>query len=175
VTASAPKLFIAAPEVIILGHKCNYKGQIPNESKTAKIQTWPTCKTVTDIWAFLGTAGTMHIWIKNYSAIAWPLVDLTRKEAEFIWTAQHNQAMQTLKAEIINLQALIPINYMSSHPVYLAIDSSWHAVGWILSQQCEDGQCQPSHFGSISWNDRESQYSQPKIELYGLFQALRAL
>jgi len=82
----------------------------------------------------------MHIWIKNYSAIAEPLVDLTHKESEFIFTAQHNQAMQTLKTKIINLQALIPIEYTSSRPVYLAIDSSWHAVGWILSQQCEDNQ-----------------------------------
>ncbi len=76
-TVSAPKLFIAVPEVIILGHKCNYKGQIPDESKTAKIKTWPACKNITDVHAFLGTAGTMHIRIKNYSATAWPLVDLT--------------------------------------------------------------------------------------------------
>jgi hypothetical protein len=38
-TISAPKLFIAAPKVIILGHKCNYKGRILDESKTAKIKT----------------------------------------------------------------------------------------------------------------------------------------
>src|SRR6266702_682614 len=174
-TVSAPKLFIAAPVVIILGHKCNYKGQIPDESKTAKIKMWPACKNVTNICTFLGTAGTMRIWIKNYSVTAWPLVDLTRKDVEFAWTPQHDQAMEDLKMAIINSKALIPINYVSPCPVFLAIDSSWHAVGWILSQQCEDDQCRPSRFGSIGWNDRESRYSQPKIELYGLFQALCAL
>jgi len=117
----------------------------------------------------------MRIWIKNYSAIARPLVDLTRKDAEFIWTAQHDKAMETLKIAIINSPALIPIDYTSSRPVYLAVDSSWRAVGWVLSQQCEDGQRRPSRFGSIGWNKRESRYSQPKIELYGLFRALRAL
>jgi len=174
-TVSAPKLFIAAPEVIILGHKCNYKGRIPDESKTAKIKTWPACKNVTDVRAFLGTARTMHIWIKNYSVTARPLVDLTRKDVEFAWTPQHDQAMEDLKTAIINSKALIPIDYVSSRPVFLAIDSSWRAVGWILSQQCEDSQRRPSRFGSIGWNDRESRYSQPKIELYGLFRALRAL
>src|SRR6266852_2216182 len=71
--------------------------------------------------------------------------------------------------------ALIPIDYTTSRPVFLAIDSSWRAVGWILSQECENGQCKPSRFGSIAWNDRESRYSQPKIELYGLFRTLRTL
>ena len=139
-TVSAPKLFIAAPEVVILGHKCNYNGRIPDESKTAKIKTWPACKTVTDVRAFLGTAGTMRIWIKNYSATARPLVDLTHKDAEFIWTPEHNRAMEDLKSAIINSPALIPIDYSTTRPSFLSIDSSWRAVGWILSQQGEDGQ-----------------------------------
>ena len=174
-TASAPKLFIATPEVIVLGHKCTYEGRIPDDSKTAKIQSWPPCKSVTDVRAFLGTAGTMHIWIKNFSTIARPLVDLTRKDADFIWNPEHDMAMNSLKTEIIKSSALIPIDYATTRPVYLAVDSSWRAVGWILSQQCEDGQRRPSRFGSIAWNEREGRYSQPKIELYGLFRALRAL
>jgi hypothetical protein len=64
-TVSAPKLFLAAPEVVILGHKCTYQGRVPEDSKTAKIKTWPPCKTVTDVRAFLGTAGTMRIWIRE--------------------------------------------------------------------------------------------------------------
>ncbi len=47
--------------------------------------------------------------------------------------------MEDLKSAIINNSALIPIDYTSNRPAFLAIDSSWHAVGWILSQQCEDG------------------------------------
>jgi hypothetical protein len=83
VTVSAPKLFIAAPEVLILSHKCTYEAHILDNSKTAKIESWPPCKTVTDVRAFLGTAGTMRIWIKDYSAIAHPLIDLTWKNVEF--------------------------------------------------------------------------------------------
>ena len=75
-TISAKKIFIAAPEVVILGHKCTYEGHVPDDSKIAKIHTWPPCKTIMDIHAFLGTAGTMCIWIKDFLAIAKPLVDL---------------------------------------------------------------------------------------------------
>ena len=83
--------------------------------------------------------------------------------------------MEQLKTAIITSPALIPINYKTERMVYLSVDSSFRAVGWILSQDCEDGQRRPSRFGSIGWNERESRYSQPKIELYGLFRTLRAL
>ena len=114
-TVSGPKLFLAIPEVIILGHKCIYEGRIPDDSKIAKIRTWPACKNVTDVRAFLGMAETMRIWICNYSAIARPLVNLTRKNTEFTWQEQHDHAMQELKDAIINSSALIPIDYSSSH------------------------------------------------------------
>ena len=174
-TISAKKIFLAVPEVIVLGHKCTYEGHIPDESKVTKVRTWLPCKTVSDVRAFLGTAGTMRIWIKDFSLIARPLVDLTRKDADFVWQDEHDRAMEQLKTAIITSPALIPIDYKSERKVYLAVDSSFRAVGWILSQDCEDGQRRPSRFGSIGWNERESRYSQPKIELYGLFRTLRAL
>ena len=174
-TVSAKKLFVAVPEVVILGHKCNYEGRVPDDSKIAKVRDWPACKDVTDVRGFLGLAGYMRIWIRNYSAIARPLVNLTRKGETFIWEDEHANAMQQLKDVIINSSALISIDYSTDRPVYLSVDSSWHGVGWILSQECADGIRRPSCFGSISWNERESNYSQPKIELYGLFHALRAL
>jgi hypothetical protein len=139
-TVSAPKLFLTAPEVLILSHKCTYEGHILDNSKMAKIQSCPPCKTVTDVHTFLGTAGTMRIWIKNYSAIAHPLINLTWKNVEFTWEEWHDKAMVALKDAIASSPTLIPIDYASPCPVYLAIDSSWHAVGWILSQDCEDGQ-----------------------------------
>jgi hypothetical protein len=83
--------------------------------------------------------------------------------------------MQALKDAIINSPALISIDYSSDRPVYLSFNSSVRGVGWILSQECPDGTRRPSRFGSISWNERESRYSQAKLELYGLFRALRAL
>jgi hypothetical protein len=174
-TVSAKKLFIAVPEVIILGHKCNYEGRVPDDLKIMKIRDWPPCKNLSDVWAFLGITGYMRIWIKNYSTIARPLVNLTRKGTPFVWEKEHENAMQTLKDAIVHSPALISIDYTSDHTTYLSIDSSYCGVGWILSQDCADGRCHPAHFGSISWNERKACYSQAKLELYGLFQALRAL
>jgi len=115
----------------------------------------------------------MRIWIKNYSSIARPLVNLTHKGAPFTWQEEHKQAMQTLKNAIVQSPALISIDYTTDHAIYLSVDSSVCGVGWILMQDCSNKHHRPLHFGSISWNEHESHYSQAKLELYGLFCTLR--
>jgi len=68
-TISAKKITITVPEVTFLGHKCNYEGRIPDDSKISRIRDWPPCKNLSDTRAFLGIAGYMQVWIKDYSAI----------------------------------------------------------------------------------------------------------
>ena len=79
--------------------------------------------------------------------------------------------------------------------IILAVDSSNKAIGYVLYQvfrssdkdlaptdaknttrrQQADLKRYPLRFGSITLNETESSYSQPKVELYGLFRALKAL
>jgi len=128
-TVSAKKLAIAAPEVTILGHRCNYEGWIPDNSKIAKVRDWPECKNLSDVCAFLGITGYMRIWIQDYSSITHPLVNLTCKGAPFEWEEEHKQAMQALKTAIVQSSALITINYSTDQAVYLSVDSSYRGVG----------------------------------------------
>jgi len=174
-TISTKKLTIARPEVTILRHKCTYKGRIPDDSKVSKIRKWPECKNLSDIRTFLGITGYMHIWIKDYSSITRPLVNLTCKGIPFKWQEEHEQAMQALKTAIVQSSALISIDYSTDRTVYLSVDSSIRSIGWILVQDCSDGRHCPLRFGSISWNRRKSHYLQAKLKLYGLFCALCAM
>ncbi|KAH7917091.1 hypothetical protein BV22DRAFT_1026985, partial [Leucogyrophana mollusca] len=69
------------------------------------------------------------------------------------------------------------IDYKSAAKVIVAVDTSHIAVGFYL---CQCDLVNPKKwyfacFGSITLNDRESRFSQPKLELYGLFRALRTL
>ena len=88
---------------------------------------------------------------------------------------RREQAFQALKEAITSPPALRPIDYSSEQPVVLSVDSSKIAVGFILSQIDEDGRKRPARYGSIPMNERESRYSQPKLELYGLYRALKTL
>jgi hypothetical protein len=173
-TVSAAKLFICVPEVMVVGQKCTYNGRIPDDSKIARIQHWPPCTSKTEVRAFLGTAGTVRNWIKDYARIANPLTNLTRNNVPFAWTHDAQEAMDKLKDAIIHSPAIRPIDYSSHNEVILAVDSSYIACGWILFQVDNNGTRHPSRFGSITWNEREARYSQAKIELYGLFRSLKA-
>ena len=57
----------------------------------------------------------------------------------------------------------------------LAVDTSVIVVGFILSQEGEDGKCYSNCFGSISLTSIERWYSQAKLELYRLFRSLQAI
>ena len=98
-----------------------------------------------------------------------------RKGIPFEWGEAQRAAMIRLKDEIIQSLALWHLDYESGQEVVLAVDTLVIAVGFILSQEGEDGKCYLNCFGSISLTSIESQYSQAKLELYGLFHSLRAV
>jgi hypothetical protein len=84
---------------------------------------------------------------------------------------------EDLKTALLESPALHAIDYASSAPVILAVDTSYIAIGF---QLCQCNVTTPSRryynqFCSITLNDRESKYSQPKLEIYGLYRVLRTL
>ncbi|KAJ8483236.1 hypothetical protein ONZ45_g14668 [Pleurotus djamor] len=173
-TFSGRKVELCIPRALIIGHMCTYAGREPDESRVQVIKDWPPCKDVSEVRGFLGTVGVMRIFIKDYSLHARPLTDLTKKGTEFVFGEEQLHAMNTLKHLAATSPALRAIDHSSDGEVILAVDSSYIAVGFVLSQVGPDGKRYPSRFGSITWNERESRYSQAKIELYGLFRALQA-
>lgn len=172
-TFSPKKTQICRPEVVIVGQKCTPEGRLPDEDKVEKILNWKPLTTVTEVRGFLGLCGTVRIWIKNYSALARPLTELVRIKEEFVWDQRRQEAFDQLKRIISEVPALRTIDYESNQPVILSVDSSKIAAGFILSQCDESGKRRPARFGSLPMNEREANYSQPKLELYGLFRALR--
>lgn len=174
-TAAAHKLAIVREEVVIVGQKVNYQGRLPDDSKVSKIINWPTPGDQTSLRGFLGTATVVRMFIKDFGKIARPLNDLLRKGCEWAWTERCQKAMDELKSKLISPPCLTPIDYDSDREVILAVDSSKYAVGYVLMQLDDNKKRLPALYGSLTFNERESRYSQPKLELYGLFRALRKL
>ena len=176
-TFSGYKAKICAPEIVVTGHRCTYEGRLPEQDRVSKVVNWGPCSDLTDVRAFVGTIGVCRMFIRNFAHRAHHLVKLTRKGAEWEFGEKQLEAMADLKDALIKSPALRPIDYESSAPVILGVDTSYIAIGSILSQ------CDPenpklryvSRFGSITLNDREARFSQPKLELYGLYRALRSL
>jgi hypothetical protein len=170
-TVSASKFVLAAPTTTIVGHKCTFEGCVPEESKVQKIRDWPEPTNHTQVRRFLGTCGVLHIFIRDFSHIACPLINLTKKDAPFVFGAEQCEAMQILKDVVLSSPTLKRLDYVSKREVILVVDTSNIAIGFILLQVGEDGKRYPSRFGSIALTEVESRYSQVKLELYRLFRA----
>jgi hypothetical protein len=176
-TFSGPKLFLCVAEILVLGHRCTYHGRLPDESRVVAVKKWGPCRDLSEVRAFLGTIGVCRIFIENFAKRAAPLIALTRKDVPFQFGALQIQSQEDLKAALLSSPALRAIDYTSDAPVILAVDTSYIAVGFLLCQ------CSPDNirkryfnrFGSITLNDRETRFSQPKLELYGLYRALGSL
>jgi len=123
-TFNGKKLEVCVPKIDIVGHHCTYDGRVPSATKTAVIEDWPPCKTLTEACAFLGTCGLFCIFIKNYSLHARAIQFLTRKDVPFKWGPAQQSAMDDLKRTVATSSALHAIDYSSPKPVILTVDSS---------------------------------------------------
>jgi len=98
------------------------------------------------------------------------------KGVPFQFGLEEKAAQEDLKKALIESPALQPIDYSLDSPVILAVNISTITIGFYL---CQANPKKPrkwyfARFGSIPLNDREQCFSQPKLELYGLFHALYA-
>ena len=176
-TFSGFKTILCGAEITVLGHRCTMDGRLPDPSRVDKIVNWGPCQDLSDVRAFLGTIGVCRLFIKNFAHRAHHLVKLTRKGAEWEFSQKQLDAMNDLKDALLKSPALRPLDYTSEAAVILSVDTSYIAVGYLLSQ-CDLQNPRLRYyakFGSITLNEREARFSQPKLELYGLYRTLRAL
>jgi hypothetical protein len=172
-TASGTKTLLCGEEGMAVGHLVSYEGRKPEPKRVEIIERWGPCKDLHDVNAFLGTVGTFRMFIKGYAEIVEPINRLKRKGVAFEWGEEQEVAQARVKEMIRNSPALKPIKHDSPNPVILAVDTSYIAVGYFIYQHGDDGKLYYSRFDSITLNEREAHFSQPKRELYGLKLALQ--
>ncbi|KNZ72350.1 hypothetical protein J132_03441 [Termitomyces sp. J132] len=157
-TSSGYKLILCTLTFKILKHICMPSSCIPVESHLALLKCWGPCKLLSVIQAFLGTVGVLKIFLKNFAHHANNLMKLT-----------HVGILFEFGPDQINAQPLFPFIMRFPNPVILVVDMSYIAIGYYLCQCARNNhkECCYNHFGSITLNNREFRFSQPKLELYG--------
>ena len=104
-------------------------------TKIKGVADWPKPNNVRDVRAFLGFTGFYRYFIPNYSKIARPLIDLTRKATPFHWEPPQMKVFETLKTIMCQKPILRQPNY--DNPFFLLTDASAYGVGAVLSQEGE--------------------------------------
>ena len=78
-------MIVCAAEFLIVGHLVSYEERHPETDRLGVIMHWQHCKDVHDVRALLGTAGTCHVFIKDYSKIVESINKLMRYKVPFEW------------------------------------------------------------------------------------------
>ena len=79
------------PEVEYLGFEVTKEGLKPSPTKVQAIAEWPIPKTVKDVWSFFGLASYYWRFIKDFSKIAKPLIELTKDKVKWCWDKEEDK------------------------------------------------------------------------------------
>jgi hypothetical protein len=104
-----------------------------DNSKVEAIQDWPTPTTVTQIWSFLGLTGFYHRFVRDFSSIAAPLHELTKKGVPFAWDPPQEEAFNTLKDKLTHASLLQLSDFQKVFE--LECDDSGIGLGAVLLQE----------------------------------------
>ena len=153
-----------------LGHYVSKDGIEPMPEKCKAVQEFPTPRKVKDVRSFLGLAGYYRKFIKNFSKIAGPLIDLTKKDFAFHWSDQCEEAFNILKEKLVSPPILAYPNYRE--PYVLFTDASTEAVGIVLSQM-QDSQERVIAYAGKRLSSAERNYSTTEKEALAVIEGLK--
>ena len=158
-------------EVRYLGHIVSEDGVRPDPSKTNAVSSYPTPTNVKELRQFLGLANYYRRFVENYSHIAEPLHQLTRKTSKgFTWTSACQSAFDMLKRCLTHSPILAYPDF--SREFLLHTDASATALGAVLCQQ-RDGVEQVIAYWSRQLTKPERNYSTIKREALALVAAVK--
>ncbi|MCG7874779.1 MAG: pol polyprotein, partial [Candidatus Thiodiazotropha endolucinida] len=123
-------------ETNYLGFLISKNGIKPDPEKVKSIRALPEPKCVKDVRSFIRLCSYYRRFIPSFSAIAEPLIKLTRKYSKFTWGQDAQQAFDQLKADLTAIPMLGYPDLSKNYILYT--DASNDCVGAVLVQPCDE-------------------------------------
>ena len=146
------------------------KGIRMDPAKVKAIVEWEAPRSVKGVRAFIGFANFYRRFIKQFSEIARPLTELTKKDAVFKWSEEANAAFERLKKMFTS--APILMQFDPDRETVVETDSSGYVVGGLLSQYDDDGVLRPCAYFSKRNTPAECNYEIYDKELLAIVRCL---
>lgn len=130
--ANLKKCSLSNEKVNFLGYIVGINGIEVDEEKVKAIKDWPTPKTAHEVRSFHGLASFYHHFIKNFSIIAAPLIEIIKKIVSFKWEIEQEDAFQSVKDKLCSAPLALP-NFSKTFEI--ECDASRIGIGSVLMQK----------------------------------------
>ncbi|KAI0993579.1 hypothetical protein K3495_g14605, partial [Podosphaera aphanis] len=138
--------------------------------KVEAVKSWAAPKTAKGVRSFLGFANFYRQFIPNFSDIAQPLTDLTKKDQVFVWLKEQEEAFERLKELFITAPVLAL--YDPDNRTVIEADCSGYVMGACLSQFDHTNVLRPVAYFSRKLAPAECNYEIHDKELLAVVSAL---
>ena len=119
-------------EVQFLGHVVNHEEIKVDPTKIEAIMNWERPKTPTEVRSLMGLAGYYRRFVQDFSKIATPLTQLTRKNEKFEWNDKYEASFQELRKRLVIAPVLALPDDKGDFVIYS--DASLQGLGCLLMQ-----------------------------------------
>ena len=166
-TVKPSKCMFGFTFVTFLGHVVGKGILSPNPEKLTQIEQTPRPTTKKEVRSFLGLIGYYQKFIPNFSAIACPLTDLTRKGNPniVIWEQEHENAYKALTGALSKPPVLRLPQF--DQVFILRTDASNYGLGAVILQEHEEMKS-PVFYASRKLKGPELHYSVIEKECFAV-------
>ena len=164
------KCQFAKNSVEFLGHLITPDEIGPNKKNIEALTSFPTASKIKDVRAFLGLCNYYRCFIKNYSILASPLLQLLKKNVTFHWHSPQHESSMALKERLATTPILVYSDF--SIPFKLYTDASGDSIGFNLTQ-IQHSRERAIVYSGINFSDTEKKHSVSEREALSVIVAIQ--
>ncbi len=170
-TLNASKCKLLSTSLSFFGQIFSAAGTCPDPKHIQDLQDAQDPTTAHKVRSFLGMANYNCKYIPDYATISAPLRNLTKKNAHFQWTPEHQNAFEKLK----NVLTSVPVMayFDTKKDTVITVDASPVGISAILAQKDPSGDnCRTVAYASLALLPVEKRYSQTEKEALSIVWAV---